>query len=425
MGRTHKPIFEEPFSDLLFFVLPSCVSWSVEKLASQYHASPMSVNVKEEPVLVPNCDVVENSELEVLNGDEESKLEDYGTCVDVITERVNQLEQKVVEVEQFYSTKDGAGQTNTSKSNSGGKKVAISQPSKCSSAGKEKTRGKHVSSPELMRQFATIIRQIAQQKWAWPFLEPVDVEGLGLDDYHKVIEKPMDLGTIRTKMEGSEYINVREIYADVRLVFKNAMRYNEEKHDVYVMAESLLEKFEEKWLTIMPKLVEEEKKQAEEEAQDRASKQLAVEAAQAEKARDLSNELYEIDQELEKLREIVVQKCRKLSTQEKKGLSAALGRLSPEDLSKALKMVSEGNPHFPAGAPEVELDIDLQSDVTLWRLKVFVQEALKAANKSSGGGGTNAQNNNNGGEMNKTAAKRRREITEAIKANKVKKAKKA
>lgn len=67
----------------------------------------------------------------------------------------------------------------------------------------------------------------------------------------------MDLGTIKTKMEGSEYSNVREIYADVRLVFKNAMRYNEEKDDVYVMAESLLEKFEEKWLTIMPKLVEE------------------------------------------------------------------------------------------------------------------------------------------------------------------------
>lgn len=73
----------------------------------------------------------------------------------------------------------------------------------------------------------------------------------------QVIEKPMDLGTIRTKMEGSEYSNVREIYADVRLVFKNAMRYNEEKDDVYVMAESLLEKFEEKWLTIMPRLVEE------------------------------------------------------------------------------------------------------------------------------------------------------------------------
>jgi len=29
--------------------------------------------------------------------------------------------------------------------------------------------------------------QITQDKWAWPFLEPVDVEGLGLDDYYQVI----------------------------------------------------------------------------------------------------------------------------------------------------------------------------------------------------------------------------------------------
>ncbi|XP_024003698.1 transcription factor GTE1 [Eutrema salsugineum] len=383
----------------------------------------MSVNVKEEPV-VPNCDV-DNTELAVFNGNGESELEDFGTRIDVITERVNQLEQRVVEVEQFYSTKDGAAQTNTSKSNSGGKKVAISQPntSKCNSAGKAKSKGKHVSSPELMRQFATIIRQITQHKWAWPFMEPVDVKGLGLDDYHKVIEKPMDLGTIKTKMEASEYNNVREIYADVRLVFKNAMKYNEEKEDVYVMAKAVLEKFEERWLTIMPKLVEEEKKQAEEEAQDHANKKLALEAAQADKARDLSNELYEIDLQLERLRETVVQRCRKLSTQEKKGLSAALGRLSPEDLSKALKMVSESNPSFPAGAPEVELDIDVQTDVTLWRLKVFVQEALKAANKSSGG--TNAQNNNNAGEINKNNAKRRREISDAINKASIKRAKKA
>ncbi|XP_010516655.1 PREDICTED: transcription factor GTE1 isoform X1 [Camelina sativa] len=386
----------------------------------------MSVHVKEEPVLVQNCDV-ENSELVVFNGNGVSELEDFGTCIDDITERVNQLEQKVVEVEHFYSTKDGAAQTNTSKSNSGGKKIAISQPniSKCNSAGKDKTKGKHVSSPELMRQFATMFRQITQNKWAWPFMEPVDVKGLGLHDYYKVIEKPMDLGTIKKKMEGSDYSNVREIYADVRLVFKNAMKYNEAKEDVYVMAQSLLQKFEEKWIHIMPKLVEEEKKQADEEAEEHANKQLTLEAAQAEMARDLSNELYEIDLELERLRESVVQRCRKLSTQEKKGLSAALGRLSPEDLSKALKMVSESNPSFPAGAPEVELDIDVQTDVTLWRLKVFVQEALKAAaNKSSGG--TNAQtNNNNTGEINKNNAKRRREISDAINKASIKRAKKA
>ncbi|ESQ52098.1 hypothetical protein EUTSA_v10017714mg, partial [Eutrema salsugineum] len=74
--------------------------------------------------------------------------------------------------------------------------------------------------------------------------------------------------------------------------------------------------------------------------------------------------------------------------------------------------ICSGKHQNPAGAPEVELDIDVQTDVTLWRLKVFVHEALKAANKSSGG--TNAQNNNNNGEINKNDAKRRREISDAI-----------
>lgn len=41
-------------------------------------------------MLVPNCDV-ENPELAVFNGNGESELEDFGTCVDVITERVNQV----------------------------------------------------------------------------------------------------------------------------------------------------------------------------------------------------------------------------------------------------------------------------------------------------------------------------------------------
>jgi len=68
---------------------------------------------------------------------------------------------------------------------------------------------------------------------------------------------------------------------------------------------------------------------------------------------------------------VVLEINRKLSTQEKKGLSAALGRLSPEDLSKALKMVSESNPSFPAGAPEVELDIDVQVNTKIFLISLW------------------------------------------------------
>lgn len=67
----------------------------------------------------------------------------------------------------------------------------------------------------------------------------------------------MDFTTIKSKMEardGSGYKNVREIYADVRLIFKNAMKYNDEKNDIHVMAKALLDKFEKKWLHLLPKV---------------------------------------------------------------------------------------------------------------------------------------------------------------------------
>ncbi|KAM1301695.1 hypothetical protein ACFX2H_012696 [Malus domestica] len=216
---------------------------------------------------------------------------------------------------------------------------------------------------ELMRQFSVMFRQITKHDWAWPFMVPVDVEGLGLHDYYQVIEKPMDLGTIKNRMEtkdGSEYKNVGEIYADVRLVFKNAMKYNDEGEDVYVMAQSLLQNFEEKWLKLLPKVVEEETRRADEEAEARRNMQLSQDAAFASTAKDLSNELFEIDVYLRNLRQTVVQKCRKMSSDDKRKLGTALSQLSAEDLSKALEIDAQSNPNFQATAQEVDLDIDAQ-----------------------------------------------------------------
>jgi len=42
--------------------------------------------------------------------------------------------------------------------------------------------------------------------------------------------------------DGYGYKNVREIYADVRLIFKNAMKYNNEKNDVHVMEKNFVTK---------------------------------------------------------------------------------------------------------------------------------------------------------------------------------------
>ncbi|XP_022726430.1 transcription factor GTE1-like isoform X2 [Durio zibethinus] len=355
----------------------------------------------------------------------ESEVEDLGRCIDEISTTVIQLEQRVNDVEQFYMTTDNMQLTTT----------------KCSSAFKDKVKEKQLSSIEkqqqeashreaaalkrmqdLMHQFAMILRQITQHKWARPFMHPVDVEGLGLHDYY---EKPMDFGTIKSKMEAKDdtgYKNVREIYADVRLVFKNAMKYNDERHDVHIMAKTLLEKFEEKWLQLLPKVAEEEKRQVEEDAKAELDMKLAQEAAHANMARELSNELCEIDSQLDKLRQRVIQKCRKMSTEEKKKLGTALTRLSPEDLSKALEIVAENNPGFQPAAQEVDLDIDAQSELTLWRLKVFVQDKLKLAGKCSEV--VDCSNINNNENTIKSNSKRKREISDALTKNAIKRTRK-
>lgn len=70
----------------------------------------------------------------------------------------------------------------------------------------------------------------------------------------------MDLGTIKNKLDvkdGLGYQHVQEVCDDVRLVFSNAMTYNPEGSDVYVMSKTLSDKFEEKWKTLIePKLQE-------------------------------------------------------------------------------------------------------------------------------------------------------------------------
>lgn len=379
-----------------------------------------------DPMDAPISDVA----IENIVNDTAPEIEGFKHRVDDIFVKVDTLEQRVNEIEQFYSSKS---------------KKQLSA-SKASSIVKDKDKEKHIPSIkkqqqdasrreaaaakrmlELMRQFGTILRQIMQHKWAWPFMEPVDVEGLKLHDYYEVIDKPMDFSTIKNQMEakdGTGYKNVREICADVRLVFKNAMKYNDERSDVHVMAKTLLEKFEEKWLQLLPKVTEEEKRREDEEAQAQLDMQLAQDASYARMARDLNNELYELDVHLEDLREMVVQKCRKISTEEKRKLGAALTKLSPEDLTKALEIVAQNNPSFQATAEEVDLDIDAQSESTLWRLKVFVKDTLEVQGKSPVNTGGLSNNNNNDTNNNNNNNKRKREICDAIARTAKKKSKK-
>ncbi|KAL3650025.1 hypothetical protein CASFOL_006428 [Castilleja foliolosa] len=366
----------------------------------------------------PNVDIANMGER--MMGGNIAQADGYKNKVDELFAIVDKLEERVDEVEEFYlklndpnTSKNGLINKDKEKE----KHIPSMKKLQQDASRREAAAAKRMQ--ELIRHFGSIFRQMTQHKWAWPFMQPVDVEGLGLHDYYQIIDRPMDFSTIKNQMEGKDgtgYKHVRDICADVRLVFKNAMRYNDDKSDVHVMAKSLLEKFEDKWLQFLPKVTEEERIREEEEAEAQMNAQLAQEAAHAKLARDISNELYDIDLHIEELREMVVKKCRHMSTVEKRKLGVALSKLSPEDLSKALEIVAQNNPNFQTTSDEVELDISAQSESTLWRLRFFVRDVLKGQKSKSGKNNTANEHDDN------IVSKRKREICDALAKSRKKKA---
>ena len=70
------------------------------------------------------------------------------------------------------------------------------------------------------------------------------------DLFSQIIKHPMDLGTIKNKMDAREYNTHQEFAADVRSVFTNCYKYNGPDHEVTAMARKLQDVFEMKYAKI-------------------------------------------------------------------------------------------------------------------------------------------------------------------------------
>lgn len=83
--------------------------------------------------------------------------------------------------------------------------------------------------------------------YTWPFQKSVDAEELNLPDYYETIKKPMDLGTMRKKMENREYHSAKEFEEDIRLIVNNCRKYNPPAHDIVKMAKTFEDTFNARW----------------------------------------------------------------------------------------------------------------------------------------------------------------------------------
>ncbi|KAI9479594.1 hypothetical protein BDB00DRAFT_173553 [Zychaea mexicana] len=117
-----------------------------------------------------------------------------------------------------------------------------------------------------------ILGKIQRHKSALAFLQPVDEELDGAPQYYKIIKKPMDIGTIRTKLEKGEYTTYQQLDDDIRLMLNNCFAYNGPGTFVHNEAFNL-EQVLEKELEVIRKKEEEKRR----EHEQRRAEQLASE----------------------------------------------------------------------------------------------------------------------------------------------------
>ena len=97
-------------------------------------------------------------------------------------------------------------------------------------------------------------------------MEPVDCDALGIPHYRKVVPRPMDLGTVRKKLENGQYRDIEEFTNEVRLTFDNAIRYNGPASEVTEVAKTMKKQFDMMWKKAMKPIKDEEQRKKNTEA---------------------------------------------------------------------------------------------------------------------------------------------------------------
>ena len=85
----------------------------------------------------------------------------------------------------------------------------------------------------------------------WPltayFRKPVDPEKDGAPNYLEKVKNPIDLSTIKTKLQSNNYKTAAEFMSDIRLIYQNAETYNGENSMITFIAKDIVKWTEDQY----------------------------------------------------------------------------------------------------------------------------------------------------------------------------------
>ncbi|XP_013695448.1 transcription factor GTE3, chloroplastic [Brassica napus] len=228
---------------------------------------------------------------------------------------------------------------------------------------------------QILKSCNSLLTKLMKHKFGWIFNTPVDAVKSGLHDYHTIVKKPMDLGTVKTRLSKSWYESPLEFAEDVRLTFNNALLYNPVGHDVHRMAQFLLNMFEDKWAPLETQCASLYNTHHYVESLPlQAPPPVVVENRTLERAESMTNpvEPLALTVSPEKCEEEEASGNRDLTFEEKRRLSEDLQDLPFDKLEEVVEIIKKTKPELAQQDDEIELDIDSLDLQTLWELYRFV-----------------------------------------------------
>jgi len=234
-------------------------------------------------------------------------------------------------------------------------------------------------------------------------------------DYYQVIGQPIDLGTIKKRLDTHTYETPDEFARDVRLVWSNCYQYNAPGTEVYIMAKALDDFFESKYrempgmdesiqnsqMLAMQKQMKQMEKALKQQHQLMAQQQEAMlqqqqamlqqqqqgmgfpgmqgamPAAPPAKRQSTGKRAPGQQQSSYSLVPQVPIADREMSYDEKAALSGGINKLNSNHLSQVVKIIRDNMPSVGRGEEEIEVDINTLDNATLWKLHRFVEDCKK------------------------------------------------
>ncbi|CAL5403054.1 unnamed protein product [Camellia sinensis] len=248
---------------------------------------------------------------------------------------------------------------------------------------------------QALKSCNNLLARLMKHKHGWVFNTPVDAKALGLHDYHIIINHPMDLGTVKSRLSKNWYKSPREFAEDVRLTFRNAMTYNPKGQDVHLMAEELSNIFEEKWAAIESEYNLDWRYELVHDVGLPTPTSRKVhppppplqipDVRSLERAESVTGKL---KPHAPVARTPVPKKPkakdlhkRDMTYEEKQRLSTNLQSLPTEKLDNIVQIIKKRNSALSQHDDEIEVDIDSVDAETLWELDRFVTNYKKSLSK--------------------------------------------